>query len=80
MSPSSVKKSDAPNAEPVARFESAMKELEALVQAMERGELSLEDSLQAYERGMILSEECRVALESAELKIKTLSSKASPAA
>lgn len=61
---------------PVTRFEAAMKELEILVQGMERGELTLEDSLKAYERGMALSEECRGALETAELKIKTLSAKA----
>ena len=63
-------------ADPVARFEAAMKELEILVQTMERGELTLEDSLKAYERGMSLSAECRTALETAELKIKTLTSKA----
>ena len=68
-----------PDLNPVARFEAAMKELESLVQNMERGELSLEDSLQAYERGMGLTEECRRALETAELKIKTLSSKAAAA-
>lgn len=65
--------------DPVARFESAMQELEALVQTLERGELSLDESLKAYERGMRLTDECRSALETAELKIKTLTAKASPA-
>lgn len=70
----------AASADPVARFESAMKELDALVQTLERGELSLDASLKAYEQGMKLSEECRAALETAELKIKTLSSKPSTSA
>lgn len=58
--------------DPVARFEEAMKELEAIVQKLERGELKLEESLSLFERGMALSQECRGALDSAELKIKTL--------
>lgn len=59
-------------ADPVARFEDAMKELEAIVQKLERGELKLEESLSLFERGMGLSQECRTALDTAELKIKTL--------
>jgi len=59
-------------ADPVARFEDAMKELEAIVQKLERGELKLEESLGLFERGMGLSQECRTALDTAELKIKTL--------
>ncbi|MGB1905783.1 MAG: exodeoxyribonuclease VII small subunit, partial [Spongiibacter sp.] len=42
-------------------FESALTELEALVQHMESGELSLEDSLQAFEKGMQLSRDCQKA-------------------
>jgi len=61
-----------PAADPVARFEDAMKELEAIVQKLERGELKLEESLGLFERGMALSQECRTALDTAELKIKTL--------
>ena len=53
-------------------FESALKELEALVLDMEDGGLSLEDSLSAYKRGMELSAYCQKKLEDAELQIKVL--------
>ena len=53
-------------------FESALKELEALVSDMENGELSLEDSLAAYKRGMELSTFCQKKLEDAEQQIKVL--------
>ncbi|MDP2788363.1 MAG: exodeoxyribonuclease VII small subunit [Pseudomonadota bacterium] len=53
-------------------FESALKELEALVFEMESGDLSLEDSLAAYKRGMELSAFCQKKLEDAELQIKVL--------
>ena len=63
--------------DPVSRFEEAMKELETIVQKMERGELKLEESLQLFERGMALTQQCRVALDTAELKVKTLLDNAS---
>jgi len=53
-------------------FESALKELEALVLDMENGDLSLEDSLAAYKRGMQLSTFCQKKLEDAEMQIKVL--------
>lgn len=58
--------------DPVSRFESALQELEATVQKLERGELKLEESLVLFERGMALSQQCRTALDTAELKVKTL--------
>ena len=57
---------------PVAQFESALKELEEIVSAMERGDLTLEKSLQLFERGTQLSRQCQHALAAAELRIKTL--------
>jgi len=44
---------DAGAAEPsrIAEFEQSLDELEQLVQRMEHGDLSLDDSLQTYERG-----------------------------
>jgi exodeoxyribonuclease VII small subunit len=54
-------------------FESALGELEALVEQMETGELSLEDSLNAFERGVKLTRHCQSALQQAELKVKVLS-------
>lgn len=56
----------------VAQFENSLQELETIVQKLERGELKLEESLQLFERGMVLSQRCRVALDTAELKVKTL--------
>lgn len=53
-------------------FEATLAELEALVERMESGRMSLEDSLAAFERGVKLTRECRTALKSAELRIKAL--------
>ena len=49
-----------------------MQELEATVQALERGELKLEDSLARFERGIALARQCRGALQNAELKVQQL--------
>jgi len=54
-------------------FEAAMVELEALVQRMEGGELSLEDSLREFERGVQLTRLCQTALKAAEQRVKLLS-------
>ena len=53
-------------------FEAALGELEALVQRMETGSLTLEESLQAFERGVKLTRQCQTALERAELRVKAL--------
>jgi exodeoxyribonuclease VII small subunit len=65
----------APDSPPsaVAEFERSLDELEQLVQRMEQGELSLDDSLQAYERGVALFRNCETALEQAELRVRLLS-------
>jgi len=53
-------------------FETALSELESLVERMEAGELSLEESLNAFERGVKLTRHCQNALTNAELKVKVL--------
>lgn len=53
-------------------FEKALSELESLVEDMEQGNLSLEDSLKRFEKGIALSSECQQALQNAELKVKQL--------
>ncbi len=53
-------------------FESALRELEALVDKMERGELSLEQSLALFERGVNLTRVCQEALAGAQLKVERL--------
>ena len=54
------------------RFDQAITELESLVEKLESGELSLEDSLKQFEKGIKLTRECQQALESAEQKVTTL--------
>ena len=53
-------------------FESALKELESLVEKMERGDIRLEDSLQHFERGIELTRHCQQALQEAEQKVQVL--------
>lgn len=66
-------------ASPVADFEASLDALEVLVEKMEHGEMSLEESLAAYERGVGLYRRCQQALEQAELRVKLLSDPAQPA-
>lgn len=53
-------------------FEETLAELEQLVNRLERGELSLEESLQAFERGVNLTRSCQKALQEAEQKVQIL--------
>lgn len=53
-------------------FEQSLEELEALVEQMEEGELSLEDSLKAFEKGIKLTRSCQQALKEAEQKVQLL--------
>ena len=53
-------------------FEAALAELEALVERMEEGETSLEDSLKDFERGIELTRACQAALAEAEQKVQIL--------
>lgn len=54
-------------------FEDALQELETIVERMEDGEPSLEESLKLFERGMDLTRACQKALDDAEQRIQTLS-------
>jgi exodeoxyribonuclease VII small subunit len=54
------------------QFEQSLQELEALVEKMEKGDLSLEESLQHFERGVQLTRTCQQALKEAEQKVETL--------
>lgn len=53
-------------------FEKALNELETLVERMEQGENSLEDSLKDFERGIELTRSCQSALAEAEQKVQIL--------
>lgn len=53
-------------------LEKTLETLEALVEKMESGDLSLEESLQAFEHGVRLTREAQQALQSAEQKVRIL--------
>jgi exodeoxyribonuclease VII small subunit len=53
-------------------FESSLAELEKIVERLENGELSLEESLKLFETGVRLSRECRERLSDAERRIEVL--------
>ena len=49
-----------------------MQELESLVERMEQGDQSLEQSLKDFERGIALTRNCQSALQKTEQKIQQL--------
>jgi exodeoxyribonuclease VII small subunit len=56
----------------VFNFEKSLAELQTLVEQMETGELSLEDSVKQFERGVALTKACHKALSDAEQKVQIL--------
>ncbi|QGU33583.1 exodeoxyribonuclease VII small subunit [Thermochromatium tepidum] len=61
-----------PKTPPQPSFEQSLTELEAIVDALEQGEMTLEDSLAAFERGIGLTRLCQQALEAAEQRVRIL--------
>jgi exodeoxyribonuclease VII small subunit len=57
---------------PPADFERSLTELEALVEKLEQGDLSLDESLKCFERGVQLTRICQAALKQAEQKVEIL--------
>jgi exodeoxyribonuclease VII small subunit len=53
-------------------FEKQLKALESVVERLEQGDLSLEESVQLFEEGIKLSDACKKELEVAEGKIQLL--------
>ncbi|WP_282344110.1 MULTISPECIES: exodeoxyribonuclease VII small subunit [Pseudomonas] len=53
-------------------FEQSIADLQNLVERLESGELSLEDSLGAFEQGIRLTRDCQAALSQAEQKVQIL--------
>ena len=53
-------------------FEQSLTDLQNLVERLENGELSLEDSLTAFEQGVRLTRDCQAALAQAEQKVQIL--------
>ena len=55
-------------------FEQSMAELETIVEEMETGELTLQQSMRRFERGMELTKQCQKLLAAAEQKVQILGS------
>ena len=53
-------------------FEDAMRELEGVVDRLERGDVPLEDSIKLYERGAELKKRCETKLKEAEEKVAAI--------
>lgn len=56
-----------------AQFEKSLIDLESIVKALEKGELSLDDALKQFEKGIVLARSCQTLLSEAEQKIEQLS-------
>jgi exodeoxyribonuclease VII small subunit len=56
----------------MATFEEQLKTLETVVDRLEKGDLSLEESLTLFEQGVSLSDACKTQLESAEGRVQVL--------
>ncbi|MDQ6973926.1 MAG: exodeoxyribonuclease VII small subunit [Mariprofundaceae bacterium] len=53
-------------------FEEALNEMTALVEKLESGQMSLEDSVEAFEQGVTLSRHCELLLDKAEQRLDVL--------
>jgi exodeoxyribonuclease VII small subunit len=53
-------------------FEESLNELDTIVQSLEQGDLSLEESMALFERGLNLSQLSQVKLKAAEQKVNIL--------
>ena len=54
------------------KFEDSLRKLEGIVEQLEKGDLSLEDSIKLFEEGVGLSAACKKELEEAEGKVLML--------
>ena len=55
-------------------FEDAMKELERLVDSLDKGDVSLDEAIAAYDRGSQLKDHCQKKLNEAKMKVETIQS------
>jgi exodeoxyribonuclease VII small subunit len=53
-------------------FEQSLRELEALVEKLEQGDVPLEEALKTFERGVALTRQCQTALRTAQQKVEVL--------
>jgi exodeoxyribonuclease VII small subunit len=56
----------------MAKFEDNLTALESVVERLERGDLSLEDSVKLFEEGVALSSACKIELDAAEGRVQVL--------
>lgn len=61
-----------PRKKSITLFEDSLAELEQLVERMEQGDITLEESLKSFERGVTLTRTCQKALQEAEQKVQLL--------
>ena len=61
-------------------FEEAMQEMQAIVETMRKGELTLEESVKAYQRGKELSARCQELLAQAAEVVRQLEDGGCPTA
>lgn len=69
---SDMAKKPQPQSDAPPDFEQALKELEAIVERMEQGDVALEESLRQFERGIALTRTCQEALKAAEQRVQIL--------
>ena len=53
-------------------FEDAMRELEKLVDSLDKGDVSLDEAIAAYDRGSQLKDHCQKKLNEAKMKVETI--------
>jgi len=53
-------------------FETALAELETIVEKLEKGNVALEESIALYERGELLKKRCEALLSDAEMRIEKI--------
>jgi exodeoxyribonuclease VII small subunit len=70
--PGNAANSGSPGGKDQPSFEEALKKLEAVVEAMESGDLPLEVLLARFEEGISLARTCQTQLEAAEVKVQQL--------
>ena len=56
----------------MAGFEEHLTQLETVVERLEKGDLSLDESVRLFEKGMKLSQACKTELEQAEGRVQVL--------
>jgi exodeoxyribonuclease VII small subunit len=60
-------------------FETALAELETLVERLEHGDLPLDEALRTFERGVALTRQCQASLQAAQQKVDILLKKGNEA-